>query len=113
MRDIKTLEDFKANRDYAIMLVASRISKEIPDSFTDEESKDDIIYKLKVVNVDSVMDLKEKKQIEIKKGQTKSQKWRWIVEQELGEYENFMDFLIANQDKIFEMYRENQCTEKQ
>ena len=105
IRDIKTDETIEANKDYGIFLVASRISEEKMDSQSDDEF-DDIKYRLKVSHLDSIVDLKENKNIKHEKGMTKSQKLRWIVEQELGEYEAFMDWLLANQAKIFEMYKE-------
>jgi len=106
VRNIKTDETIEANKDYGIFLVASRLSEEKMDTFSDEE-KDEVKYKLKVSHIDSITDLKEHKELKFKDGQTPSQKWRYIVECELGEYENFMAWQMAHATEIFEMYRED------
>jgi len=102
-RDLKTDEEIKPQRDYALMLVASRISEEIMD---DEE--DCFKYRLKILHIDSIIDLKESKEIKFVKGQTSSQKYRWRIESRLGksEYNNYMGWLLSNSDKHIEEYLE-------
>lgn len=103
LRDIKTDEKIEPNIDYGVFLVASRISEEKMDTFTDEEP-DDIKYKLKISHIDNIVALKDAKEVKFKSGQSDSQKWRWIVEQKTGEYNHFMQWMFANQDKIIESY---------
>jgi len=106
-REIKTTENFDANKDYGILLVASRVSKEIPDSF-EEDDGNEIIYKLKVSEIQSVMELRESKPIEFEHGKTPSQKLRYVIECELGkeEYEDFMGYLMGRIGELTEDYRE-------
>ena len=108
IRDLKTDQEISANIDYGIVLIASRLSKEIPDSFEEEESKDDIIYKMKVSQVDAVYDLKEKQPIEFEHGKTISQKIRWRIEQNLGkeEYNAMGNYILSRIDELCEDYRE-------
>lgn len=101
LRDLQTDDNILSQRDYGIFLVASLLSEE---KYADD---DEIKYKLKISHIQSIDDLKEHKQVKFENKQTPSQKLRWVVEQELGEYENFINWLLANQDKIFDMYREN------
>jgi len=105
LRDIKTDEVVEANKDYGLLLIASRLSVETPDTFTDEE-KDEQKYKMKISHLDQIIDLKTGREVKFKSGQSPSQKWRWIVEQKTGEYDNFMNWMLANQDRIIEMYLE-------
>jgi len=97
-------DDFiKANRDYGIFLIASRISEEKPDD------EDYFVYRLKISHIESINDLKESKKIEFKNGQSPSQKLRFIIEQNLGqdEYENMMGYLLSRMDSLCDDYREN------
>ena len=109
IRDLKTDEHINSNKDYGILLIASRISKEIPDIFEEGESRDDITYKLKVERVDAIYDLKEKTPVEFRHGKTSSQKYRWLIEQNLGksDYDNFMKWQMSKVDSDCEIYREN------
>lgn len=106
VRDIKTDQQIESNIDYGLVFIASRISKEIPDTFEEGESKDDLIYKLKVINLEAVYDLKTRTPLEVEHGQTKSQKLRWRVEQSLGkdEYDLFMDYLMGRIDELTDDY---------
>ena len=109
VRELKSDEQIKANTDYGIVLIASRISCETPDSFTDEEEKDDIIYRLKVVNIDSIYDLKEKKPVAFEHGRSLSQKMRFRIETDLSkeEYDPFMGYLMTRIDQLVEDYKES------
>ena len=108
VRELKTEENIEANKEYGIILIAERLSKEIPDSFTDEEEKDDIIYKLKVSSIDSIYDLKDKKPIEFQHGKSQSQKYRWLIEKNLGkeEYDSFMNYQMSKIDEDCDKYRD-------
>ena len=106
VKSIKTEEIPKPNRDYAILLIGSLKGKYIPETFDDEE-QNEMKYYIQVERLDSLTDIKEHKEVKVQKGKTKSQIWRFIVEKEIGEYDKFMDWLIANQEKIFELYKSN------
>ena len=107
LRTIHTDEnDFDPNKDYGIFLVASLKGKYIPETF-EEDKQTDIKFFFQISHLDSIVDLKDRTEVKIKEGRSKSQIWRFIVENELGEYEALMDWLIANQTTIFDMYREN------
>jgi len=108
VRDIKTDELLPAQRDFEIILKAERTSEEKMDTFVDSDTEE-FKYRLKVSELISIKDLGENRELKISKGQTQSQKWRFIVEQELGEYDNFMNWLMSNQQKIFDLYRETLC----
>jgi hypothetical protein len=109
VRELLTDDNIDANKDYGILLVASRISKEIPDTFEEGESVDDITYKLKVEKIDSIYDLKDKKPIDFQHGRTSSQKYRWLIEQNLGkeEYDNFISYQMSKIDEDCDEYRDN------
>ena len=105
IRDLATDETIEPQTEYGLFLIAERISEEKEDQHSNDEPVKK--YRLKVDRIDSVMNLKTKSEIKIEKGKTKSQKWRFIVEKEIGDYDSLMDWLIANQNKIFEMYKED------
>lgn len=107
MRDIKTEEkDFDANCDYGIFLVASLKGKYIPETF-EEDKGTDVKFFFEISHLDNIVNLKDNKEVKVKSGQTKSQKWRWLVENELGEYDAFMDWQFKNKDKIFDSYKDS------
>jgi len=107
--ELKTDDKIEANTDYGILLIASRISTEIPDTFDDKESKDDFVYRLKVERIDAIYDLKKKTPIEFTHGKTSSQKYRWRVEQKLSkdEYDYYMSWLLGKVDEHTDNYLED------
>ena len=96
-----TDDHIKGNRDYAIMLVASRFSKEELD-----EEPGYFKYKLKVERIDSLMDLKETKPVEFEKGRTPGQKQRWIREERVGKenYNACMGYILSRIDSLTDDY---------
>jgi len=109
VRELKTEEQIEENKDYGIVLIASLISTEVPCSFEEGEEKDNIIYKLKVSQVDAIYDLKEKKPIELQQGKSQSQKYRFRIEQKLSkdEYDFYMSWLLSKVDEHTEEYLED------
>lgn len=105
IRDLATDETIDPQTDYGIFLIAQRISVENEDQDSDYEPVKK--YRLKVERIESVMNLKTKAEVKFEKGKTKSQKWRFIVEKEVGDYDGLMDWLIANQNKVIELYKES------
>lgn len=108
VRELSTDQKIENNRDYAIMLIASRLSTEIPDTFDDTESRDDFIYRLKVSEVQSIMDLKEKKPIAFEHGKTPSQKLRFRIEAALSkdDYEPMIKYIMSRLDELCDNYIE-------
>jgi hypothetical protein len=105
VRNLITDDTLKPQRDYLIELVAERISEEKMDTFSDSETEQ-TKYRLKVSEIKSITDIGGTK-IEIKQGKSLSQKWRFIVEKEAGEYEAVMNWMLSNSNTIIEMYRES------
>jgi len=88
------------------MILAQRTSEEKMDSDSDDDN-DGIKYRMKILHLDSIMDLQESRQLKIKDGRSKSQKYRWVIEQKVGDYDGYMDWLIGNADKHTEEYLEH------
>ena len=105
VRNIKTDDVLQPQRDYMIALVGERISEEKMDTFSDSKTEE-IKYKIKISRLLQVTDIGSGEKIEVKEGKSKSQILRFIVEKELGEYDAFIDWLIANQQTVFDLYRE-------
>ncbi len=101
VRNIATDDKIKPMRDYGIYLIAERISEEKIDN---EENC--YKYRLKVSELQALEDLGESKPVKIKDGKSQSQKFRFMIESELGEYDNFMNWLMANSMRLFDEYRE-------
>ena len=106
VRNLHTDEPIKSNRDYAVMLIAALDGQYLPESH--EEEQGEPTYYLKVERIDSLMDLKEHKEVRFEKGKTPSQKLRWRVEEKLGaeEYDGFMDYLLGRTDELTDDYLE-------
>jgi hypothetical protein len=104
LRDLATDEFIKSQRDYGLFITASRVSQEEMD---DEPGC--FKYRLKMDHVDSIFDLKEKKDVGFEKGKSPSQKMRFRIINLLGEeeYENFMSYLMGRLDGISEDYLDN------
>jgi len=101
VRELLTDEVIQPQRDYGIIMTASRISEE-----TEDDDPEAITYKMKVLQIDSIMDLREQKPVEFGKGKTKSQKLRFMADGKLGkeDYEAFMDYLMSRFDELSEDY---------
>jgi hypothetical protein len=102
-RDLATDETILPQRDYGLILTASRISEEKMD---DEE--DTFKYRLKILHIDNIFDLREQKQVKFNRGKSPSQKLRWLIVERLGEadYENFIGYLMGRIDELTESYKE-------
>lgn len=100
--ELYTEEEIKPQTEYGLFLIGSRISKEK----TDDENE--IIYRLKISHIDSLVDLKVNKKIEIKDGRTPSQKLRFRIEQNLSadDYEPFINYILSRLDGLCDDYRE-------
>jgi hypothetical protein len=109
VRDLQSDDQIQANTDYGILLIASRISCETPDSFTDEEEKDDIIYRLKIERIDAIYNLKDQQPVQFEHGRTPSQKLRFRIETALSkdDYQPFINYLISHLDQLTEDYLES------
>lgn len=107
LRDIYTDEEIKPQRDYAIWLIAQRISEEKMDSNSDTDNEG-IKYRLKILELSGLTDIKESKDIVALKGMSKSQKQRWRITSEVGteDYEPFMDWLFVKLDNLIEDYKD-------
>lgn len=104
LRDLPTDDYLEPQTDYGIFLVAQRISEEKMD---DEE--DCFKYRLKMLYVDSLVDLKTSKELKFEKGNSPSQKQRFRISQNLGEdcYDGMMAYLMSRMDELCEDYKEN------
>lgn len=104
-RDLEVEKPLKPQRDYGLFLIASLLSTE---EFVDEDI-DKVKYKLKISHIQQITDLKEKKNVEFKKGKTSSQRMRWRVEEKLGleEYDNFMSYLQTRLEELTDDYIDN------
>jgi hypothetical protein len=106
VRNLNTDEIIEPQRDYGIMLIAALDGKYVPESHEQEQGEP--TFYLRVDRIDSIMDLKESKQIEFQHGQTPSQKMRWRIEEKLGkeEYENMIGYLMGRMDELTDDYLE-------
>lgn len=100
IRALMTDERIKPQRDYEIKLIAERISEERIDN---EESY--LKFRLKVSEIREIKELGETKPIPTVKANTQSQVLRYRIESELGTYDDFMQWLLVNTDRIFDEYR--------
>jgi hypothetical protein len=100
VRSLATDEQIKPMRDYEIKLIAERISEEKIDN---EDSY--LKFRLKVSEISEIKELGETKPIPTVKATTPSQILRYRVESELGTYDDFMQWLLVNTDRIFDEYR--------
>ena len=107
IRDLKTDEKLESNKDYGIFLVGSRLSEERMDTFSDSETEE-FKYRLKISHIDSIVDLKEHKDLKVEKGKSPSQKLRFLINANLGEeeYESMINYLMSHIDGLCEDYRE-------
>ena len=103
VRDLITDELIQPQRDYALMLIASRISEEIED-----DDPGAITYKMKCERIEALTDLRESKPVEFEKGKTKSQKLRVMAISKLGDtsYDSFMDYLMSRFEELSDDYIE-------
>lgn len=108
IRDIKTDEEIEAGKDYVFSLIASRISEEIMDSHSDEES-DGKKYRCKIISLEQILKVGDSKEIKFEKGKSPSQKQKYVIEGELGSdlYEQFMAWLLQRIPALCEKFREN------
>lgn len=108
IRDIKTDEEIEAGKDYVFSLIASRISEEIMDSHSDEES-DGKKYRCKVISLEQILEVGKSNPIKFEKGKSPSQKQKYVIEGELGGdlYEQFMAWLLQRIPALCEKFREN------
>lgn len=113
LRDIETDETLNEQTDYGLFLIASMVSREFPCTH-DQFEKDTIKYKLKVINCDSIVDLKTSKGVEFQHGKSPSQKLRWLIEQNLGveEYSAMIGYLMGRIDGLCDEYRESRGVDK-
>jgi hypothetical protein len=107
LRDLYTDEQIKAQRDYAVFLIAQRISEEKVDSNSDKAAA--LKYRLQIIELSGLTDIGAGKDIVATKQMSKSQKQRWLIEQEIGrdDYEPFMDWLFGKIPNLIEDYKEN------
>ena len=108
VRDLPTEENIEPSKDYKITLIAQRKSEEKLDSNTDDEYES-MKYRMEVLYIEEIIDLKTNTKIKIEKGLTQSQKNRFVIEQYLGdEYDSFCAWWRVNEcEKACEKYREN------
>jgi hypothetical protein len=108
VRDIKTDEKIKAGKDYVFSLLAQRISEELIDSNSDEET-DGVKYRCKVLSLEQILEVGTSDPVKFEKGKSPSQKQRFIIEGELGTdmYEPFMSWLLGKIPVLCEKFREN------
>jgi hypothetical protein len=108
LRKLSTDNILEANKDYGLFIIASLIGKYIPESM--EKEPEEETYYLKCERIDGLVDLKEQKQIEVRKGKlSESQKIRYILEQELGKqgYDTFQEWFISKKlNSLIEEYKE-------
>lgn len=111
IRDLETDEVLPPQTDFKITLIAERISEEKMDTYSDSDTEE-TKYRLKVSSIQSIEHLLGDKKVEVKYGRTPSQKWRWLVEQNIGDYDKFMGWMLSHPEIIFNEYQERKDKNK-
>ena len=106
VRDLATDEKLKPQTDYAISLIAQRISEEKEDQDSDDNQV--IKYRLKVDHVELIQEIGTSNEIKFEKGKSPSEKQRFAIIKDLGddEYQAFMSWLLLKIPSLTEEYRD-------
>lgn len=106
VRDLATEETIKPQTDYAISLIAQRISEESEDQDSDDNPV--IKYRLKVDHIELIQEIGTSNEVKFEKGKSPSEKQRFAITRQTGddEYQPFMAWLLVKIPDLIDEYRD-------